>query len=184
MSKGSVEREPETRPVEDSVAKVNNEIAVGSDLRFQRKWERWERVIWILLLVFLIASFAGLFGRGPLANAKKEAPDHSLTIKYERFQRFSTPSVLDIVLDSSAIRNGQFQIWVSEALTKPLGTQRIVPQPLDSQIGLGGILYTFPVSRIPASIEFQTQPSALGSTELKMQVPGHAPVNLKIFVYP
>lgn len=37
----------ETKPVEDTVPKVNNEVAVGEDLNFQRAWWKVERGIWI-----------------------------------------------------------------------------------------------------------------------------------------
>jgi hypothetical protein len=33
------------KPVEHTIEKVNDEIAVGSDLEFQRRWWRFERVI-------------------------------------------------------------------------------------------------------------------------------------------
>ncbi len=56
---------PKTRPVEDTVPKVNDEVAVGDDLEFQRRWAIAERIIWAVLVVFLVLSFLGAFGRGP-----------------------------------------------------------------------------------------------------------------------
>ena len=174
----------ETRPVADSVPKVNDEFAVGSDLEFQKRWERFERIIWIVLLILLALSFAGAFGRGPLAQARKQTSDGSMDVKYERVQRFSTPSVLSIEFAPSAIQNGTIQLWASDNLVKPLGTQRVVPQPLTSKLEHGGILYTFPVTKTPASVEFQTEPAALGLSELILQVPGKAEFKAKIFVMP
>lgn len=179
-----MEQNLETRPVEDTVSKVNDEVAVGSDPDFQRKWERWESKVWIILLIFTIASFAGLFGRGPLAKATKAAPDRSITVNYERFQRFGTPSVLDVSFDSSAIQDGKCQLWANDALTKPLGAQRVIPQPASSEVRHGGILYTFEAGRVPVSVEFQTQPSAIGNTHLTLQVPGRPALSLNVFVYP
>jgi hypothetical protein len=175
---------PETHPVEDTVPKVNNELAVGSNLEFQHRWARAERVVWVVLLVFLLLAFLGVFGRGPLAHATYRSRASGMRIKYERYQRFGTPSVMTVDLDPSAIREGTFQLWVSDALVKPLGTQRVVPQPLKSEIGSGGILYTFAAKSIPASVEFQTQPSTLGSSELTLGVPGHQQVRFRIFVFP
>jgi hypothetical protein len=51
---------------------VNDEITVGEDLQFQRKWWVFERVIWILFSLILVLDIAGVFGRGPVAKA--EAP--------------------------------------------------------------------------------------------------------------
>ena len=53
----------------DSVAKINEELAVGEDLGFQRRWWRFERGVWIFFVVVIILDVAGLFGRGPLAYA-------------------------------------------------------------------------------------------------------------------
>lgn len=175
---------PHTSPVEDSVPKINNELAVGSDVEFQHRWQHLERAAWIVLTLFLVLSIAGVFGRGPVANASAQASDRSMVVKYERIQRFGTPSVLTIQLHPSAIRDRKVQLWVSESLTKPLGTQRVVPQPLQSEIGGGGILYTFPASTSPASVEFQTQPSRIGLTNLTLQIPGRSAVPVKIFVVP
>ena len=59
----------ETREIEDSVAKVNGEVAVGSDLDFQRKWWRFERVLWTVLTLIVILDALGFFGRGWFAKA-------------------------------------------------------------------------------------------------------------------
>ncbi len=175
---------PETKPIEDSISKVNDEFAVGSDLDFQVRWERFERIVWIVLVIFIVLSLAGVFGRGPAAKAHLRASDGSMEIKYERVQRFGTPSVMEISFPPSSIRDGTVQLWAADTLVKPLGAQRVVPQPLRSEIGGGGILYTFPVTTTPASIEFQTQPTAMGSSELNLQVPGKAAVKAKVFVMP
>lgn len=79
-----------------------------------------------------------------------------MDISYERIERFSTPSILTVKLGQNAIHDGKVQLWVSESLVKDLGNQRIVPQPLMSTIGQGGILYTFPatVPPYPSSLHF------------------------------
>jgi hypothetical protein len=107
-----------------------------------------------------------------------------MQVEYERFERFGTPSVLTVRINPRSIRNGQVQLWVSEDLVKPLGNQRVVPQPEKSDLGNGGITYTFPSSESFASVEFQTQPSAIGKSELKMRIPGSAELNLNVYVMP
>ena len=54
-----------TKPVQDSVAKVNDEVAVGEDLEFQRKWWRFENAAWVFFTLIIILDLCGLFGRGP-----------------------------------------------------------------------------------------------------------------------
>jgi hypothetical protein len=73
---------PSTKPVEDSVAKVNDEIAVGEDLEFQRKWWRFEKIAWIFFALIIVLDLAGLFGRGPLARARRHAADATIDVRY------------------------------------------------------------------------------------------------------
>lgn len=84
-----------TSPVEDSVPRVGD-VAVGEDLDFQRRWWRFERVVWTVFVIVLVCDLLGLFGRGWLAKAKRATPDHTLTLDYERVERASTPSVMTL----------------------------------------------------------------------------------------
>jgi hypothetical protein len=173
-----------TQPVTDSVPKINDEVAVGEDLQFQYKWWRFEKSIWIFFAVLVILDLAGAFGRGPLAKAHINLPDGSMTINYERIERFSTPSILTVHFGKDVIHDGKVLLWVSESVIKALGNQRIVPQPLDSRVGNRGILYTFSASELPASVEFALSPSAPGTAEIKLQVPGHSAAAMRIFIVP
>jgi len=174
----------ETKPVEDSVPKINEELAVGEDLEFQRVWWKIERAIWIFFLLLIIADVLGVFGRGWLAKAHKATTDQSLDISYERVERFNTPSILTIKLSPEIVRDGKVQLWASEALVKALGNQRVVPQPAVSAIGQAGILYTFPVTGQPMSVEFSLTPASVGESHVSFQAPGFEKVNLKIWVMP
>ena len=174
----------ETKPVEDTVQKINNELAVGEDLEFQRKWWKVERGIWIFFLLLIIADLLGAFGRGWLAKAHRAASDNSLDITYERIERFSTPSLLRVELSPKAAHNGKAQLWVSEALVKGLGNQRVVPQPETSAVGQDGILYVFPVIGPKMTVEFALTPTSVGSNKISLQAPGYPKVDLNIWVMP
>jgi hypothetical protein len=173
-----------TKPVEDTVPKVDNDIAVGADLDFQRKWWRFTRILWIVFTIVIVADLLGCFGRGPLANAQIRASDGAFEIKYERIERFSTPSMLRVEFGPSAIHQGKAQLWVSQSLIRSLGNQRVVPQPSESALDGDGILYTFLVKNIPATVEFALEPVAPGIYHLKMHVPGSQEVSPRIVVMP
>lgn len=85
-----------SEPIEDSVSKVDDAIAVGEDLNFQRRWWRFEREIWVAFALILVADMLGVFGRGYLSKAELHAPDKTLDVKYERVERASTPSIMTI----------------------------------------------------------------------------------------
>lgn len=178
-------------PVEDSVAKVNNEIAVGSDLQFQRKWWRFERAVWSAFVIIVVLDLLGLFGRGPIANAKMIAADNSFTVKYERIERFRTPSILSVLIAPSAIHDGKFQLWLSQGYVDPLGNQRIIPQPLTSEPQDGGILYTFQIGqeklgseRQQPTVQFALEPGETGIFKLQIGIPGGSQLQTRIFVMP
>jgi hypothetical protein len=173
-----------TSPVSDSVPKINDEVAVGEDLKFQSKWWHFEGATWICFGALLVMDLLGVFGRGPVAKAHAEAADHSMDINYERIERFSTPSILSVRLGENAIQNGKAMLWVSQSLVKKMGNERVVPQPLESRIGNGGILYTFAATGLPAQVEFALVPASPGIGEIKFQIPGHSAVNLRIYIVP
>ena len=173
-----------TKPIEDSVPKINDELAVGADLEFQRRWWRWEKRIWIVFAVIIIADVLGCFGRGPLAKAHARTNDGTMDISYERIERFSTPSILTIKFGPNADRNGAVRIWVSDSLVQELGNQRVVPQPDSSKLDGHGILYTFQSNPHPDTLQFALQPSAPGIFPLTLRVEGADEFDTKIYVMP
>jgi len=174
----------QTEPVRDTVPKVNDELAVGSDLEFQQRWWRFTRVLWMFFTALIIADLLGCFGRGWLANARIRTNDGTMDVQYERIERFSTASIMRIEFGPSAIHDGKVQLWMGESFLKSLGNQRVVPQPLLSVIGQGGITYTFPVTTVPAAVEFGLEPLKPGLYELNLRVPGAEQINPKVFVMP
>ncbi len=175
---------PKTKPVSDSVPKVNDELAVGADLEFQRHWWKFERAVWWLFGVLVFLDLLGVFGRGPLAKANLRTSDGSMDIKYERIERLGTPSLMTIQFGGPAIHDGKIELLVSESLVKELGTQRVVPQPAISQIGGGKIRYTFPASRYPATVQFQLAPAQAGKAHLNLEVAGFEQAAADIYVLP
>src|ERR1700759_2181865 len=102
-------------PGKDSVAKVNNEVAVGEDLDFQRKWWRFENAAWVAFSLIILFDLAGLFGRGPLAKAECRSSDGSIDVQYERIERTNSPSILSIHFNQAAIHDGQIKLFVSQS---------------------------------------------------------------------
>ena len=174
----------ETRPVEDSVPKVNDEVAVGEDLDFQRRWWRIERMIWVLFTVLIVLDLLGCFGRGPLAKGHLKTQEGSLELNYERIERYGTPSVMTVQFGTAAVKDKHVHLWVSESLVKALGNQRIIPQPETSVDDEDGISYTFRAGPNRPTIEFALQPNKIGAAELKLRVPDSEVLTAKILVMP
>jgi hypothetical protein len=175
---------PSTTPVTQSAPRVNGEIEVGEDLEFQRKWWRFENFAWILFTLIIVLDIAGLFGRGPIAKAERRSPDGTIDVKYERIERTDSPSILTIEFGPSAIQDGKIKLYISESLVKGLGTQRVVPAPTETSIGDGGLTYTFPASKPPATVDLALQPSGPGIYHFTIRVANAQPIQAKVFVVP
>ena len=169
-------------PVEDSVPRINEEVAVGEDLNFQRSWWKFERAVWFLFALLIALDLAGAFGRGPLADATLTTPD--MTVHYERIERSGTPSMLHIDFAPSAIHDQKIQLFISGSIVDKLGAQRIIPSPSSSSVGNGGITYTFPASTTPASISFDLQPANPGLTHFDLQVVGAPAAHARVMIVP
>jgi hypothetical protein len=176
--------EPFSKPVEDTVSKVNEEVAVGEDLDFQRKWWRFENTAWVVFTLIIVLDLCGLFGRGPIAKAERHSADGTIDVKYERIERTDSPSILTIQFAQSAIQDGKIRLYVSNSLVKPLGTQRVIPAPQDTVIGQGGLTYTFPATRPPASEALALQPSGPGIFDFSVGVVGAQQIQARVVVVP
>jgi hypothetical protein len=175
---------PFTKPVENSVAKVNDEVAVGEDLEFQRKWWRFEKAAWFVFTLIIVLDLSGLFGRGPLAKAERRAADGTMDVKYERIERTYSPSIMTIQFGQSAIRDGRIKLYVSSSLIKSLGTERVIPAPQETVVGDGGLTYTFPASNLPAAVDLALQPAGPGIFDFTIGVEGAERVHAKVVVVP
>ena len=169
-------------PVEDSVPKINEEVAVGEDLKFQERWWRFENGAWIFFAVVLVCTMLGLLGRGPLSHGKLK--NDAMTINYERIARTGTPSLMEIVLTPAAIQNGKVKLYVSDTVIKELAAQRVIPSPAESVVGDGGITYTFLATQTPAAIKFGLQPDGPGVYRMAVGIAGQPPLESTVFVLP
>ena len=177
---------PETskRPVEDTVPKLDNSIAVGEDLEFQRRWWKFERIVWIFFGVIVICDLLGVFGRGYVAKGERKTADQTIDLHYDRIERANTSTIMTIQFEPSAIRNGQIHLFVSSSVVKDLGASRVVPEPAASAVGSGGVTYTFPATGLPASVDVALSPSYPGIYALTLGVPGAEMITAKITVLP
>ena len=162
----------------------HEELAVGSDLEFQRRWWRFTRALWLFFAAVIVADLVGVFGRGPIANATARSPDGAMTVRYERIERYGAPSVLRIEFAPNAIHDGKVELWVGETLIKSLGAQRVIPQPAQSRVGAGGVTYLFPASDVPASVTFALEPTVPGILDMPLRASASGLLKLRAYVLP
>jgi hypothetical protein len=170
------------KPVKDSVPKVNEEVAVGEDLEFQRSWWKFETAMWWTIALILLLNFAGVFGRGPVAHAR--ISNDAMLVKYERVERTGSPSILEVQFQPSILGKGEVKLHVSQSVVNELGAQRVIPSPVDTAVGDGGLTYTFSTKEAPGAVQFALQPSKPGVYHFSMQVPGSSEISARVVVMP
>jgi hypothetical protein len=175
---------PVQQPVTDSVAKINEELAVGEDLKFQRRWWRFERGIWLLFVVLIILDVAGVFGRGPIAQAAAHSTSHSIEATYERIERTGTPSMMSVKVNRTEGNGTAVELFLSDSAVSGLGLQRVIPAPETTTVGNGGLTYRFPSGTLPADVRFEFQPVGAGVYHVALGTPGEAPIQLTVAVVP
>ena len=173
-----------TTPVHDDISRVNDELSVGADMRFQQRWWRFEKVVWVLFLLVILADLSGLLGRGPLAHAERFSPGGLMRVEYEKIERMNAPSILTVHFAPGAVQEGKVRLWVSQALVQSLGAQRIIPQPSRSELSGDGLLYEFPVSGTPGSAQFALLPVAPGLYPLRLVAGTGDAVTMRVLVLP
>lgn len=175
----------QTSPVLDSVPKINEEVAVGEDIAFQRRWWIFERLIWIFFAIILIMTVLGCFGRGYFAKAESHSADNEITAKYDKIQRTGTPSDITILLGHNAVHDGQIRLFVSESLITKIGAQRISPQPERTYVGDKGLTYVFPALQSPSTVIFSVEPSGPGKFPFTLTLPdSQSSIDAKVYVVP
>ena len=174
----------DTKPVEDSVARSAGTIAVGEDLEFQRSWWKFERFVWIVFALILVADLSGLLGRGPLSKAEGQTSDGALRLKYEKVERSNTPSIMTVLPAAGALRDGSLHLFVSDSVLNKLGAQRIIPAPASSTLGDGGVTYVFPATALPMTVQFALQPSFIGSHTFRVGLSSGNAIQGKVLVLP
>jgi len=173
-----------TASLRDEIPRVDDAIAVGEDLDFQRNWWRFEKIAWILLALVLVADALGAFGRGWLARATCSTKDGVMQVDYERVERAGTPSKMTLKFGAPALQESKIRLQVSESLVETLGTQRVIPQPEVSAVGPAGVTYTFAATGQPATVAFALEPSFPGVHDVALTVAGEEPLRFRILVLP
>ena len=173
---------PYKQAVADSVAKINDEVAVGEDLDFQERWWKFERIVWSFFSVLLVCTLAGLLGRGPLAVGHLR--DEYMQVRYERIARSGTPNMMEISFTPAAIQNGRVRLYVSDRVSKELGSQRVTPSPLETAMGNDGLTYTFAATTTPATVKFALQPDGPGVVPFTIGIAGQPALRSKVIVLP
>jgi hypothetical protein len=166
--------------------RINDELEVGYDARFERSWTHAEWVGRGLMLLFATAGLAGLLGRGPLSHRTVSPPGGSLTVDFEPIARSQTPTQVTFHLHNDGGSDPAMHLFISTNVIEPMGLHTIDPQPLESRVVDGGLLLTFlvPPGTKDAIVRMTLDPTELGDNQLSVKLGDAATVRWNQVVVP
>jgi hypothetical protein len=159
------------------------DIDTGYDELFERKWGRFERMIWITFGCIMALGLCGFLGRGPLNKKNVQLADGT-QIKYERVLRYKTPGVVELQLPVSS---GSAELRLSKTEIEKLGLKQITPQPSTNMSSENSATYRFqpadPTTRT-LLVQLALEPASVGPVSSDIQVNGQQPVSVHQWVVP
>jgi hypothetical protein len=150
---------------------VDDELEIGFDQKFERKWRRLELASQVVMGLFVLAALAGLFGRGPFSHRTYRTADGRLALDFEPVVRAGTTTQITVHFftpeGSKPTGEGAAdpaRLFVSSTVMEPLGLQRVIPQPDGAKAVAGGAVYQFaiPATADSAAVRFMLKPSGIG----------------------
>lgn len=164
---------------------INDEFEVGFDERFEQRWVKAEWVGRVVMVVFVTAGLAGVFGRGPFSHRTETSAESALSVDFEPIARSQAPTQVTFHIDNSS-ESPEINLFIGANSIEPMGLQRIGPQPIASKAVQDGITLTFaiPPGTRNAEIRLMLEPSSLGENQLIAQLDEHAPIRWTQFILP
>jgi hypothetical protein len=160
-------------------------LQIFQDPRFSRREWIFERVMWGLMLVFVLAAALGLFGEGPLSHGRAQTADGRMEIQYQRFLRYKAPASLVITLRRLSPEEHTVHLLVSQSLLRNFRVDQTSPEPGEVSYEGGAVRYTFPLARgeTQLTVRFDVEPDSLGAQETEVARGGGAGITLRQFVW-
>jgi hypothetical protein len=161
------------------------DLEIDSDVGFQQREWRFERVGWVAMLLVAFAALAGAFGRGPLSKAEAGGGG-PLRVRYERFARHNSPAALELEVAAVGAADSTVRVWFDHEYLSNFDLQHIIPEPETAEASPARTTYVFRVSdpSRPARITFGLVPQGVGRLRGQVGLPGAPPVELSQFIFP
>lgn len=165
--------------------RVNDELEVGFDERFERRFH-WAELAGRLFLVMVVAlALSGLLGRGPFSHEVMRAPGGGASVDYEPVARYDTPTQVTLHVHPAPGQQTS-TLSIDTDFIEPMGLRTVQPTPLASATDQGGITMTFAVrpGRADTLVRLQLRPSVVGPVRLRATVDNAAPLTWTQVILP
>lgn len=133
-----------------------------------------------------LAALLGLLGRGPLSRTTVGAESEPLSVEYNRFGRFQSPTTLRLNLGSDAARKGLVRVWLDRDYLENVQIQQITPEPQRVEAGSERLIYVFQLSELNqrTAVTFYLQLEHIGFLPGQVGLVEGQTLNFNQFIYP
>lgn len=165
--------------------KVNDELEVGYDEIFERRWSRAERSGYLVMLVVVAFMLAGFFGRGPFSHRTVTSAASGLAIDFEPVARSQCDTQVTFHIDNDTDAT-TIDLFLDNHLVEPMGLHQFLPEPVRSQSAEGGLRLTIavPPHVHDTELRIMLQPSVVGPVHMIAHLQGHEPLHWTQYVVP
>lgn len=160
--------------------------SLDSELSFQRKQWRIERIAWIAMAALIFYALAGgLGGGGPLSIAELAAADGNARVRYEKFARQLAPTSVDISVTQPP--DGRpAQLHISGSYLSSMTVRSIIPEPDTTTVAENGYVFVFKrLSGVAdTKIRLQLEPQQMGAAKGWLVINNGERLGINQFVFP
>jgi hypothetical protein len=165
--------------------RVNDELEVGFDEKFERQWLWGQRAGRIVMAVCTAAGIAGLWGRGPLSHRTVATPGTGLKVDFEPIARSQTSTQVTLHL-SNTTASANEALFIGSNTVEPMGLKQVIPAPVSTEILPDGLRMTvaIPPGTQDALIRLILMPTGIGENELAARLNDRQTLHWRQFVLP
>ena len=137
----------------------NDDLDLCDDPDFDRKYHFAKKISYVLIVLFLLATSLGYFGRSDFS--KRTIETNGVVFEYDRFVRSGAPTTIKFTIEKA---NPIEAIWLSYSWLQKLKVKNIMPAP-ESSFGKGdGIEFKF-ITNGKISLSLEVDPEDTGSLD-------------------
>lgn len=154
-------------------------VEVDTHRRFERAWNRFQIVLYVLMLACVAAGLLGVFGGGWLSYTDVEIPGATSRLHYERYLRAKNETSWKVTLSAAT---PTVRVAVSESIADAFKVSSTVPRPREVRTEQGGVAMEFDSLGASATIIFRAEPVSFGLVHGWFEVAGgRVPIDLVIY---
>jgi len=157
------------------------DLEIDQHMGVQRFSWRLQAIGQLVMVIFLAAALAGLFGSGPLSRGRV-GESGRLEVEYGRFERRTQEASLTVTL--GPLSGGTVDLWIAEPFVAASPLVQVIPEPERVALASGRVVFTLRLSGDRPQVRITTKPEVFGRLHGRLGLVGGPEVSFRQLVYP